>query len=990
MRHKHYLVLVLISLLIFHPQIFAAIKSDSLRILGIRVEFEEDDSPNTTGNGKFDLSESTDPFQIDPPPHNRFFFEDHLKFLKNYFYRVSGGQLILSGDVFPIGEDEAYQLKEKMTYYNPNRTPEENNIRLAELFRDAILSADADPNLKFADYQSFIVFHAGVGKDVDLGFDDTPQDIPSIFITPEFLFRYLGDSSIVVDNGQMVITNGIIAPETESQGGVELGLNGIVASNFGSQLGWQDLFSPETRRTGIGRFGLMDVGLFNGDGLLPAIPCAWTRFIAGWEKPIQINYASNDKFTIFHSLSANDERVYSFPINDKEYFLVENRFSGELNFDSLQYALSQNRSNYPTAKEVLLTFYGDQVTFSSAGVLVDIQNPDIGLPGSGCLIWHIDENVIDQTIATNHINADPEHRGVDLEEADGSEDIGQGYTFFDPGYGSELGWVLDMWYLGNTAPLFKNEFSINSVPNSRSYVNRANSHIKLFDFSIADSTMTFWADFNIFQSNFPKNIDSEKYGQIISIKTTDLNFDEKGDLVFVTDSGKILVVNESGNSAWGSDSLMVAQLDNELLTPPVFFDNPSAKTGQSKGMVILSHTGNVYGFVFSSESNFDTLFTPMRISSMINTHPVAEYLSENSVGIFWGSENGRVYQLTINQNSVSLDSLSSVDEPIKFLHLNGKGQIVIITKSGKVYIDNQFIKETEIPYFTPVGYEAVGLTRDGQFLNFESEIGTVAENGIFRFDSPMIDWYARQYYVTGNNQIYSFNYNFTLTNNFPVHIKLPDEEKWLPISPLINNFYNNGLNEAPGIIITDPAGIIDGFDQGGKRLNDFPLSLGDSITVSPVILDIDQDTDLEIAVVTKQGILFVWDLASSFQADGWNQIYYNELNQNFTSTLPDTGQPVVDYYQLLPEGTVYNWPNPNQENYTFIRYYLSDQAQVIIKIYDLAGDLVEELPASENPGTANEVRWDLADVQSGVYLARIEAKNGSTEEVRFIKIAVVK
>jgi M6 family metalloprotease-like protein len=989
MKHKHYLILVLISLLIFHHQIFATIKSDSLRVLGIRVEFEEDDSPNTSGNGKFDLSESTDPFQIDPPPHNKFFFEDHLIFLKNYFYRVSKGQLILTGDIFPFGENEAYQLNKAMTYYNPNETPEKNNTRLAELFRDAVLSADADLNLKFADYQSIIVFHAGVGKDVEVGFDDTPQDIPSIFITPEFLCRYLGDSSIVVDDGQMVITNGIIAPETESQGGIELGLNGIVTSNFGSQLGWQDLFSPETRRTGIGRFGLMDVGLFNGDGLLPAIPCAWTRFTAGWEKPIRINYASNDKYTIFHSLSTNDERIYRFPINDKEYFLVENRYSGGLNFDSLQYALSQNRSDYANTKEVLLTFYEDQVTFSSSGVLVDVENPDIGLPNSGCLIWHIDENVIDRTRATNRVNADPEHRGVDLEEADGSEDIGQNYTFLDPGYGSELGWALDMWYLGNSAPLFKNEFSINSVPNSRSYLNRANSHIKIFDFSVADSTMTFWADFNIFQMNFPKNIDPEKYGRIISSKTADLNFDEKGELIFVTDSGKILAINESGNSVWGSDSFMVAQLDDELLSPPVFFDNPLVITGQSKGMIVLSHIGNVYGFTFSSELTFDTLFTPIRIGSMVTTHPVAEYLVGNSVGIYWGCENGRVYQITIDQNSISLDSLNSVNEPIEFLHLNGKGQIVILTNSGKVYMDNQFIKQTEIPYFTPVGFEAVGLTRNGQFLNFESDIGTVAEHGIFHFDSPLIAWPAQQYYVTGNNQIYSYNYNFTLTNNFPVQINLPYEEKWLPISPLINNFYNAGLNEVYGVIVTDPAGLIDGFDLQGKRLADFPLPLGDSIIVSPVILDIDQDTDVEIAVVSKQGKLFVWDLASSFKVNGWNQIYYDELNHNLTSTVP-VDQPVQGNHQLLPEGTVYNWPNPNRENYTFIRYYLSEQAEVNIKIYDLAGDLVAELLASENPHTANEVRWDLVDIQSGVYLARIEAKSSYTEEVHFIKIAVVK
>jgi len=63
---------------------------------------------------------------------------------------------------------------------------------------------------------------------------------------------------------------------------------------------------------------------------------------------------------------------------------------------------------------------------------------------------------------------------------------------------------------------------------------------------------------------------------------------------------------------------------------------------------------------------------------------------------------------------------------------------------------------------------------------------------------------------------------------------------------------------------------------------------------------------------------------------------------------------------------------------------------VRIKIFDLAGDLVKELPGSSQPFTDNEVRWDLTGVQSGVYLARIEAKNSRMKDVRIIKIAVVK
>ncbi len=992
--------MVLISLLFLIKPIYAELNTDSLRILGIRVEFVEDDSPNTTGNGKFDLSEPSGPFQIDPPPHDRTYFQDHLIFLRNYFFRVSKGDLLLLGDIYPSGKNEAYQLDQPMTYYNPNRTPDENNTRLAELFQDAILLADADPTVEFSRYQSVVIFHAGVGKDVDFGFDETPQDIPSLFITSDFLQRYLGTSSIPVDDGEAVVSNGIIAPETESQAGIELGLNGILTANFGSQLDWIDLFSPETRRTGIGRFGLMDAGLFNGDGLLPALPCAWTRIEADWEKPININYSSDDEFTIYHTLSSQSQRIFKIPINEYEYFLVENRYSGKVDFDSIQFVLTQERGELVNAKEVLLTYFEDQVTFSTRGVLIDVVNPDIGLPGSGCLIWHIDENIIMQNREANRVNADPDHRGVDLEEADGSQDIGQEYTILDPGYGSGLGWVLDMWYAANNAPVFKNEFSPNSVPNSRSNVNRANSHIKIYDFAEADSIMTFRINLNVFQQHFPKSIDPNIYGEITSIKTSDLNFDKQDDLILTTDTGKILALDKSGNSIWSSDSFLVVEVNENILPPPVFFERPSTNDSQTKIMIILTQTGMIYGFEFLPGLSIDTLFSPIRLTSKITTHPIATYELIPAVRVFWGSENGQVYQLIITEDTIDLDSLASIEEPIKYVHINGQGQVVVISENGKIYVDNEFIKETELPYFTPVGNIATGLTQDGNFLNFETDLETIATEGIFQFDSPMITnpvfnitQTGPLYFVAGNNRLFSFNYNFTLTDNFPVKINLPDQEEKLPLSPLFNEFLNTGLSEEHGVLVTLRNGVIDGYDLKGDRLVDFPLALGDSVSVTPVLLDIDNDSDLEIATVTQKGKLYVWDLASTFNPTGWNQLYYNEMNSNRSEEvpMPPLPGPSQDYSgQLMPDDSVYNWPNPNTEDYTFIRYYITEQAKVNIKIYDLAGDLVKELTGTQNPSTANEVRWDLHDVQSGIYLGRIEAQNERKQEVKIIKIAVIK
>ncbi|HFE64159.1 MAG TPA: hypothetical protein ENK14_07070, partial [Caldithrix sp.] len=639
-----------LTLLIFMQSAFSSpVTPDTIRVLGIRVEFQEDDATTTTGNGKFDLSQPSGDFQIDPPPHNRSYFQDHFLFLKNYFKRVSRGQLIVEGEVFPPEEDRAYLLPSPMGTYNPNTTPELINTGLAHLLRDALMAADSANEIDFSRYRSFVVFHAGVGKDVDLGFDETPQDIPSLFITSDFLQQYLGQPAIQV-SGDVNIPNGILIPETESQDGLELGLNGILVSNFGSQLGWLDLFSPVTRRSGIGRFGLMDAGLFNGDGLLPAIPCAWTRIEAGWDQPVDIYYSSNEQWTIHPPLSTHDGRIYRFPINEDEYFLVENRYSNKINIDSVRFEMAQGRNDYPTMKEVLLTHFQDQVTFSAHGVLTDVKNPDLGLPGNGCLIWHIDERVIEQNRAENRVNADPEHRGVDLEEADGSQDIGQEFDFLSAGGGSENGWVLDMWYQGNNAPVFEqngNKFSPNTQPNSRSYYNRANSHITISDFSLPDSVMTFRVKLDIYQQNFPRSINPQVYGQVTSMKTTDLDFDGRGDILLTTTTGKILVANFPVRSIWNAGSPEIARIPETIITPPVLFDfSPSAGINQ-KRMVVLTRTGTVYGFRIDPGISFFTLFTPIQCPDSITTPPVAVSLSEHATNVYWGTAGGRVYQLKV-------------------------------------------------------------------------------------------------------------------------------------------------------------------------------------------------------------------------------------------------------------------------------------------------------------------------------------------------------
>jgi hypothetical protein len=93
---------------------------------------------------------------------------------------------------------------------------------------------------------------------------------------------------------------------------------------------------------------------------------------------------------------------------------------------------------------------------------------------------------------------------------------------------------------------------------------------------------------------------------------------------------------------------------------------------------------------------------------------------------------------------------------------------------------------------------------------------------------------------------------------------------------------------------------------------------------------------------------------------------------------------------MLPNDRVYNWPNPVYGSTTRIRYYTSIPAEVTVTILTIAGEKITELRASATGGVDEEILWDVSGIESGIYLARVEAVGGGMTEVSVIKVAVVK
>lgn len=997
---------------------------DTIKILAIRVEFKEDTDRNTTGNGKFDLS-NTSELKINPPPHDRVYFENQLLALADYFKNASQGKLILIGEVYPKEINEAYQLSNQMSYYNPNTTDDELDHRLAELFRDSFMAADATGDIDFSSYNCFIIFHPGVGSEYTFDLDSTPNDLPSVFLNFQDLKKTIGKDIADFDGIKVtnsIIRDGTILPETESQMGFDIGLLGTAALMFGHQIGLPNLYDTDTGHPGIGVFGLMDQGSSNFSGLLPAQPCAWSKVFLGWEQPVVVTAGT---WQVAAALAEGENKIYKVPINSSEYFLIENRQRHVLTDRNTTVGYDVNGVRIEFKADGSFDPPAGQKTI---GVIVTVDEYDFGLPGSGILIWHIDENVIEAKYHENRVNTDMDHRGVDLEEADGAQDIGHFFNFFGiTGYESGTEW--DLWFADNEAHQAANDpentlnqtaqkpkpvaFTPNSIPNTNSY-SMANSHIFITNFSKSNPSMEFTISIETYQANFPQatgakfganavligNIDDEPSNEIIAISLDGKIFawHADGEKV-IQNSDSLASVNLLGDTMKVSLALFAVLNDSILHTPALADLNEDSDLE----LIVGTRSGFVYalnGSDADGNGRADLLFI-FDCQQEITTSPLIDNKQKR---IIVGNHDGEI--IAIDKNGILAWQQNITSSPVTGLALDPNSNLIVTTKSGDISMIDQSgkIKWQYTSNIENLNYPALGdLTADGAFeimaSNDQGSLigldsfgnllpGFPVVNNKRYFSNPTLADLDRngslEIILAGEGEIFAYNHNGTLADNFPIMINREMSGHAYP-DPIIADLENDGDAE----IIVSAGNQIFAFHHTGEKVTGFPLSVGGEIRSTPFLSDLDNDSKTNLSVISEDGFVYTWNLGVEYN-DGnifWGN-YLHDIQHTNSSTQKIVAPPVPE--QLMPEPSVYNWPNPTEGNYTTIRYWLNSTADVTIRIYDMAGELVKELIGTGFANTANEIQLSLDGIQSGVYLTRVEAKNSTQKNVSFFKMAVVK
>ncbi len=444
-----------------HREAKAKVATDTLRICLLRVDFSADTpGRKTTGDGRFDLRRDAEAraIPIDPPPHDRTYFERHLEALSRYYRVMSGGALELTFDVYPAGQDSAYHLADTRKYgpwIFSNSNPDVL-VHAIDLVGDALAAADLDPELDFTTtrygetaprYNSYILVHAGADFQGDLA-GDSPWDIPSfnLYVADPFVVQ---DSTVAIDLVQVV-------PESSSQDGFFAALNGVLTHEYGHQVGFTDLYDVRNGLPVVGEFSLMDSGdniwARIADPRAPSDTLAVRGMLPGsvdpWHKvlffPDGVELLSPDDFldpdrddSLFVAELPSAQlgnRLLYVPLNLSEYLLIENR-QWELNGDDAIVIKSDRETGV-----ILGPAPADSLAPpEDAGY----REYDYLLQARGLVMWHVDNAAINAGLSTPYggVNIFFSRPGVRVVEADGIRDIGTSSP-------EALGGPYDTWYLG--------------------------------------------------------------------------------------------------------------------------------------------------------------------------------------------------------------------------------------------------------------------------------------------------------------------------------------------------------------------------------------------------------------------------------------------------------------------------------------------------------------------------------------------------------------
>ncbi|MBI5847531.1 MAG: M6 family metalloprotease domain-containing protein [Nitrospirae bacterium] len=363
--------------------------------------------------------------------------------MNDYYQEVSYGAFSVSAG--PGGVAGWYQALNSHNYYGTDVGGSGNDQWPGDLVYEAVAAADA-AGFDFAPYDQdgdcyvdvVNIVHQGTGQEA--GGISTDIWSHSWSLSGAYYWvnshhgAYTTNDACPGHPGQYIkVDDYVVQPEVLWGSQQTMG---VFAHEYGHALGLPDLYDTDYTSNGVGDWSLMAGGSWNGNsGDRPAHMDAWSKYFLGWVTPVQVSGTMVNESV---SQAAGSPDVYQLllgsPSTAGEYFLVENR---------------------------------QQVGF------------DVGLPGAGLLIWHIDESKTsnDSECYPGGPSCVTQHYHVSLVQADNLWELEIGNT--------------DSGDTGDPFPgsASRTAFSSASSPNSNLF-NGSPSNVSVTAISASSSTMT--------------------------------------------------------------------------------------------------------------------------------------------------------------------------------------------------------------------------------------------------------------------------------------------------------------------------------------------------------------------------------------------------------------------------------------------------------------------------------------------------------------------
>lgn len=998
---------------------------NSNRLLVLLIDFQEDDDPQTTGNGKF-LQEPADyPIPFGKPPHDYQFFMNQLQALTYYYEAVSFGSFQVEYDIYPISEPgsfTAYTLPNEMAYYNPPGASQTLMIsRFEEYFTDAFMAADQDSSIDFSLYEHFMFIHAGADYQHDIN-GDTPADIPSFFIK-------VGTGKEVVVGDGVVIDHACNVPEMitqdidEDEDGIytinyNYGvINAVMVHEFGHSIGFVDLYNTYNNTPQVGYYDIMDSGgsgligfeypensnqVYYIEGIFPALPGAWSRILAfeddfrarGILKDItefdltkSINLLPAEK--IYDSAAMNDSTAYfvKVQLNETEYLLIENRQvdpdgdggASIITTDDLRVILAPSYLNSNTGPNYEYDY-----------LLPGFLDEDYNSYGGGLLIWHIDDAILaeNDNFANNTVNTSHSRRAVKIIEADDIDDIGNIYsmywqgTAYEPFYkympiidsdGFFTGWDNDyilnldgvLEFIGTIA---SDELSSTSKPELITNAG-ASSIYSLYDISSysieynADRSMSFRFGIRPFEV-------TELIAELTSISYLGKVGQYDNLPLFPIIEGSAFYYYSLIGDNW-ADNLGIVQSFNLSTEFPVLpFDLDL--DGNSEYLYIVNNSICSFNPDGVTPLSFDDVLTDPPL--MIDCWLLPTLVVPTQSGIFFYAGM-----------TAEADFL-----PIQSAKLTFDGSHLIAAAKDKIYriadINQQpaATQEIDLPnyetIYTPVNYvdsddpqKNSTFIQTGQGDIYRIRNGVAEE--IFRLSAytsqaasqlALGDFAGISLVFGADDRVFALSLDGTMKAGFPAYL---ESKNIVPYAyPRI-------------IAFPDETVVLLEEEQNGY--------LAVNQQAEPVIKysffwQQQQNTDQYYWDSTQHKLFYLFAdsgkyLYSSYLSDiSENPIIWNGYRNSDYSLFLGTDQSVIP---VTPHLTAYAYPNPSAKGE--IRFKVIDaRTDISLQIYDIAGNLIHAQETLWNQSTSQDIRWNTNSIASGIYFAVIKT-GGKIKKIPF-------